>query len=110
MSKKELAALSRLLQVEVVSVSPNQADFLIFSGIITNGSEEEIARAGLAVRSIEKLTQESGSKIGSGRVVGEIEVENILPGEAKDFTVITSVKASELRDYDLKVMELEVER
>ena len=110
-SKKELAKLSRLMRIEIVSVRPNGSGFLIFSGTISNNGTEKVMRAGLAVRSIEKKIVKKGeSPKATGRAVGEVSVEEIPAGGRKDFTIVTAVKASELDDYDLKVVGLEMDR
>jgi hypothetical protein len=109
-SKKELAKLSRLMRIEVISTRPNESGFLIFSGTITNNGTEKVQRAGLVVRSVQTAIKKDGSKEASGQTVGKAWIENIDPNATKDFTILTSVTASELDNYDLGLVELEMNR
>ncbi len=110
LSKKELMAVTRAMKVKMVAVHPNSADFMIFSGDITNGSKKRVVKATVAVEIAGKAPKTKKTKATKppGRIVGDTQIEDLLPGETQSFTILTSIKASELTEYGLRLTGLDV--
>lgn len=111
LSKKELMAVTRAMKVKMVSIRPNSADFMVFSGDITNGSKKTVVKATVAVQIAGRAPKTAKSKKPTkppGRIVGDTQIENLVPGETGSFTIITSIKAPELTEYSLRLTGLDV--